>query len=115
MLDIPSSAVRAKRSSRRAAPSSMEYSVWTCRWTKSPPVTGADDMGGAVLLSDTSGNVVSQSGRQERRAWTDQLGEEPSAYATTPLILAGHTDSPVARPPADHRSVFEKPPRRLAS
>src|SRR3712207_7889944 len=33
---IPSSAVRANMSSSRAAPSSMEYSVWTCRWTKSP-------------------------------------------------------------------------------
>src|SRR3712207_3202227 len=33
---MPSSAVRENRSSSRAAPSSMEYSVWTCRWTKSP-------------------------------------------------------------------------------
>src|SRR3712207_2005559 len=33
---IPRSAVRANMSSSRAAPSSMEYSVWPCRWTKSP-------------------------------------------------------------------------------
>src|SRR4051812_9624929 len=52
MLLMPSSDVRRNRSSRRAAPSSMEYSVWTWRWTKSPPrLTGADDMGGEVLLS----------------------------------------------------------------
>src|SRR6188472_3470038 len=31
---MPSSAVRSNMSSSRAAPSSMEYSVCTCRWTK---------------------------------------------------------------------------------
>jgi hypothetical protein len=31
---IPISAGRVERSSIRAAPSSMEYSVWTCRCTK---------------------------------------------------------------------------------
>src|SRR5690348_2532190 len=99
MLDMPSSAVRAKRSSRRAAPSSMEYSVWTCRWTKSPPVTGADDMGGAVLLSGHGWSGWQSVGQAEMTAWTDQLGEEPPAYATTMPILAGHTDSPVVRGP----------------
>src|SRR6478735_1709547 len=34
MAGMPISAAVLNRSSMRAAPSSMEYSVWTCRWTK---------------------------------------------------------------------------------
>src|SRR5664280_2566616 len=37
---MPSWAVRARRSSIRAAPSSMEYSVWLCRCTKFSPGFG---------------------------------------------------------------------------
>src|SRR5262245_29810924 len=75
MLVMPSSPVRANRSSSRAAPSSMEYSVWTWRWTKAPHrLGGADDMGGEVLLS---GAARSGTGGRAGRctAWTDQLGE----------------------------------------
>src|SRR4051812_303975 len=44
IASMPSSAVRAKRSSSRAAPSSMEYSVCTCRCTnpsRDPPAMDA--------------------------------------------------------------------------
>ncbi len=32
----PSAAAAATSSSTRAAPSSIEYSVWTCRWVNDP-------------------------------------------------------------------------------
>src|SRR4051812_15212054 len=79
MLVMPSSPVRANRSSSRAAPSSMEYSVWTWRWTKSDP----DGMGGEVLLSGSC--AVRSGGRAGRTtAWTDQLGE--GRQPTRPLL-----------------------------
>ena len=40
-------------------------------------------MGGAASSSGTDEQAISRSGRQDRTAWTDQLGEEPPAYATT--------------------------------
>src|SRR3954470_9111564 len=97
MLVMPSSLVRVKRSSSLAAPSSMEYSVWTCRWTKSAPETEPDDMGGAGLLSE-----VQRSGTQEveqaaggagLRGPGDQLGEERQPSRPPPTIVAGRTDN----------------------
>src|SRR4051794_22188890 len=89
MLDIPSSPVRAKRSSSRAAPSSMEYSVCTCRWTKSDP----DDMGGEVLLSGCCAVDTSGGRAGETHGLDGPAGGRAPAYATTPAILTGHTDS----------------------
>src|SRR3954463_9793768 len=93
MLLMPSSDVRRNRSSRRAAPSSMEYSVWTWRWTKSPPrLTGADDMGGEVLLSASC--AVGSGGRAGSTPGLEgPAGEGAPAYATAPSIVAGRTDS----------------------
>src|ERR1700750_204395 len=93
MLVMPSSEVRRKRSSRRAAPSSMEYSVWTCRWTKSPPlVTDPDDMDGEVLLSGGRGQcqeVGQATARAGLAAPDDQLGEDRQTTRPPPASWQG--------------------------
>src|SRR4051812_32120107 len=87
MLVMPSSEVRRKRSSRRAAPSSMEYSVGTCRWTKSDP----DDMDGEV--SSAARAVEKQVGRAgEAHGLDGPAGGRTPAYATTAAMMAGRTD-----------------------
>src|SRR3954452_13722178 len=97
MLVMPRSLVGGERWSIVAAPSSMEYSVWTCRWTKSAPETEPDDMGGAGLLSEAqrSGTqeVEQAAGGAGLRGPGDQLGEETSAYSTASHIVAGRTDN----------------------
>src|SRR4051794_18189553 len=114
MLVIPSSAVRANRSSSRAAPSSMEYSVWTWRWTKSDP----DGMGGEVLLSGSC--AVRSGGRAGRTHGLDgPAGGRAPAYATTPRIVAGRTDSHVVRrrpagPVGAHLARSGRPPLHFA-
>src|SRR3954471_8247748 len=54
---MPSSAVRANMSSSRAAPSSMEYSVCTCRCTKEscdPPDIGSSDSSQGMTTDQAS-------------------------------------------------------------
>src|SRR4051794_15044783 len=116
MLVIPSSPVRANRSSNRAAPSSMEYSVCTWRWTKSPREDESDEE------PDDMGGEDSSAARADRRQRCGGRGSvdlhrrrEPAGgrapdYAIAAAILTGHTDSLVVRrvwAPAD-RSGFEK-------
>src|ERR1700742_1983644 len=95
MLCIPSSEVRRKRSVRRAAPSSMEYSVWTWRWTKSPPETAANDMDGEALLSGTSEQIT--GGRAGR---THRL-DGPAGGRTPSLRDHGSDPDRTHRQPAD--------------
>src|SRR3954451_10985581 len=52
MAPMPSSAVRANMSLSRAAPSSMEYSVCTCRWTNESRDPAADMGWGRPFLLD---------------------------------------------------------------
>src|SRR5919112_4584181 len=42
----PSSAARAASASILQAPSSSEYSEWTCRWAQQGVLTGSDTLGG---------------------------------------------------------------------
>src|SRR5262252_5395607 len=93
MLVMPSSAVRAKRSSSRAAPSSMEYSVCTWRWTKSPALTDPDDMGGAALLSGAAvrcQTVGQAGGRPGRTSW----GKDASLRDHEPHRSTAHRQPP---------------------
>src|SRR3954447_6891198 len=74
---MPSSAVRANISPSRAAPSSMEYSVCTCRWTNEsdePP-----DMGRIAPFS-TDGRVTEPT---EGGPAAVLRGGEQSAYVTS--------------------------------
>src|SRR6478735_5086608 len=93
MLVIPSSLVRANRSSSRAAPSSMEYSVWTWRWTKSPPLAEPDDMSGAVLLSGASGQQIRRSGRPDTRPGWTSWGKSASLRDHSPDPDRAHRQS----------------------
>jgi hypothetical protein len=73
----------------------MEYSVWTWRWTKSPREAAdadPDDMGGEALLSGSCAVRFRRSGRLTHGLDGPAGGRTP-AYATTPLILAGLTDT----------------------
>ena len=82
---MPSSAVRANRSSSRAAPSSMEYSVWTWRWAKESPEDpaiggGATPLNESGLGSDGHAAAGQPAGRR-RAAWV-VLGEGSEAYVS---------------------------------
>src|SRR3954464_7731135 len=86
---MPSSAVRANISPSRAAPSSMEYSVCTCRCTKESFTRDPVDMWGDRPFPDVD--------TDRAHAGTD-LGE-PAA------LLLGEDRQPTSRRPPDVEDV----------
>src|SRR5919204_3113034 len=91
-------AASANSSSTRAAPSSIEYSVWTCRWTKL-----GSGIGGCCSLPS---NVPSTGGVREFPTGCGQndtgviLAGEPTAAAG-----AGQTSAPVRTACAPRRAA----------
>ena len=97
---MPSSAVRSNKSSSRAAPSSMEYSVCTCRCTKESWDPGSTSGSGAPS------GACERAGRSACGS-ADGLGEGASLRRGE---AARTTDSPAPEPPA----ACDRPVRRTA-
>src|SRR3954469_1422904 len=76
MVSMPSSAVRSNISDNRAAPSSMEYSVCTWRWTNES--RDPADIGGERPLRRMRADRPAAAVGRPRLS----IGEEQSDYAT---------------------------------
>src|ERR671932_372200 len=103
MASMPSSAVRANISPSRAAPSSMEYSVCTCRCTK--PSLDPDVMCGtpsAMARCNGPGRsaavLLGKSSQTTRLVERGQRDSGVVAQVVQPLAALVHVDQdPVAR------------------